>query len=114
MEAVSLPAMSENREEKEALASAGYTSARGLVLFCVLLAVVGALFGSVVFAILWNVASPGTPPEVSTAIGALAGAAFGVLLGVVKVRHGNLEARELMEDRQWRRLLSRQRIDRTP
>jgi outer membrane lipoprotein SlyB len=114
MEAVSLPAMSENREEKEALASAGYTSARGMVKFCALLAVVGALFGSVVFAILWNVAFPGTPAEASTTIGALAGAVFGVLLAVVKVRHGNLEARELVEDRQWRRLLRRQRIDRTP
>lgn len=114
MEAVSLPAMSENRKEKEALSSAGYTSGRGLVMFCVLLGVVGALFGSVVFAILWNVASPGSPAEVSTTIGALAGAAFGILLGVVKVRHGNLEARELVEDRQWRRLIRRQRIDRTP
>ena len=106
--------MSENREQKEALASAGYTSTRGLLMFCVFLAVVGALFGSVVFAILWSFASPGTSAEVSTAAGAGAGAAIGVLLGVLKVRQGNLEARELVDDRQWRRLLHRQGIDRNP
>lgn len=104
--------MDEGREQQEALAAAGYTGVRGTVLFCVLLAGVGALFGSVVLAILWNMAAPGTPEALSTAVGAAAGAALGVVLGFLKIRQGNLEAREQIEDREWRRVVRREHYDR--
>ncbi len=97
--------MDDDREYRDALAAAGYTGARGAVLFCLLLAFVGAAFGSVVLAILWNIAAPGTPESMTTAIGAAAGAALGIALGLLKIRQGNLEARELVEDRQWQRLV---------
>ncbi|MCC7251145.1 hypothetical protein [Hyphomicrobium sp.] len=108
----SLPVMDDDRERREALAAAGYTGARGAALFCALLAAVGALLGSVVLAILWNVAAPGSPESVSTGIGAAAGGLLGVLLGLLKIRQGNLDAREQVEDREWRRLVRRQHMDR--
>lgn len=108
MGSASLPVMDDDREQKEALAAAGYTDARGALVFCAVLACVGALFGSVVIAILWNMAVPGTPESVSSAVGAAAGAALGVSLALIKIRQGNLEALEQLEDRQWRRLVRRQ------
>lgn len=104
--------MDEDGEHQEALAAAGYTGARGTVLFCALLACIGALLGSVVLAILWNMAAPDTPESLSTAVGAAAGAALGVVLGLLKIRQGNLEAREQVEDRQWRRVVRREHYDR--
>jgi hypothetical protein len=103
MEAASLSVMDDDRNQRDALAAAGYTSARGAVLFCAVLAVVGALLGSVVLAILGNILIPGIPPDVGTAMGAAGGAGLGILLGLVKIRQGNLEARELIEDKEWRR-----------
>ena len=95
--------MDDDREQQEALAAAGYTSQRGAVLFCAVLAAVGALLGSVLLAIAGNILIPGIPPDVGTAMGAAGGAALGILLGLVKIRQGNLEARELIEEKEWRR-----------
>ncbi|MGE0024872.1 MAG: hypothetical protein AB7S70_14720 [Hyphomicrobium sp.] len=93
--------------EREELAQAGHTGVRGTVLFGLVLAVAGALFGSVVIAILVNMAAPAAE-RASSLIGAAVGAALGVALALLKVRQGNLDARESVEDREWRRLVHRQ------
>lgn len=95
------------RDQSDALAAAGYTGLRGAVLFCLLLAVVGGLLGSVVIAIVWNMLAPGTSATLSTAIGAAMGAGVGVIVGLIKVKQGNIEAREQIDDREWRRLVRR-------
>jgi uncharacterized membrane protein YdjX (TVP38/TMEM64 family) len=106
--------MQNDREYQQALIDAGYTGPRGALLFCALLAVVGALLGSVVLAILGNMAVPGISETLSTVAGAAAGAGLMVLIGVVKIRQGNLEARELVEDREWRRQILRERGNHGP
>ena len=103
--------MDDDRKHQDALVAAGYTSTRGAILFCAVLAAIGALLGSVALAILGNVIIPGLPPDVSTALGAAAGAGLGILLGLVKIRQGNLEAREQVEDKEWRREALRQHGD---
>lgn len=105
------PVMENDRERREALAAAGYTGAVGTVLFCALLAVLGGLFGSVVLAMLWSVAVPGNSVAENTALGIAAGVALGIWIGLVKIRQGNLEAREQVEDREWRRLVRRRHVD---
>lgn len=106
--------MDQDREHRQALAAAGYTGAKGAVLFCTLLAIVGALFGSVAFAILWGLAIPDNAPAENTALGIASGAALGVWIGLLKVRRGNRDAREEVEDRAWRRLVRQQSTDRNP
>jgi hypothetical protein len=100
--------MGEDRNEKAALAAAGYTGPREAALFCALLAVVGGLVGSVVISILWNAMVPATSEAVSTAVGAGFGALFLVMVGLIKIRQGNLEAREHVDDKEWRRHLRRE------
>jgi hypothetical protein len=106
--------MHRDREHREALAAAGYTGPAGTVLFCALLAVIGALFGSVALAILWSLAVPANTPAENTVLGIASGAALGVWIGLVKVRRGNLEAREQVEDQAWRRLVRHQHFDGAP
>ncbi len=108
MGSVSLAVMGEYEEDRSALAAAGYTSPRQAVLFCVLLALVGGLLGSVVIAILWNAMVPGTSEAISTAVGAGFGSVAAVLIGLIKIRQGNLEASEQVGDREWRRQLRRE------
>jgi hypothetical protein len=98
----------------EALAAAGHTGARGAVLFCLMLAGIGGLLGSVIFAIALNVLVPAVPETLRTAGGALAGAVVGVAIGLAKIVRGNREAAELVEDREWRRELLRQHTSRAP
>lgn len=100
--------MDDDSKHRDALVAAGYTSARGAILFCVVLAVVGTLLGGVLFAIFGDKLIPGIPGDLSTAMGAAGGAGMGILLGLVKIRQGNLEAREQVEDREWRREALRQ------
>lgn len=102
-------AMDEDRERREALIAAGFTDRRGAILFSAFLMVVGAAFGSVVFAILLLILVPGSSEAMSTIAGGLAGALAGLGLALLKVRQGNLEARELVEDREWKRVLRRER-----
>lgn len=109
MGSASLVVMGEDREADRAeLAAAGYTGPRQAVLFCAALAAIGALLGSVVIAILWNAMVPGTSETMSTVVGAGFGALFMGLVGVIKIRQGNLEARELVDDKEWRRQLRRE------
>lgn len=98
--------MNDDVTEQEQLAAAGYTSRRGAVLFCTLLGGVGALFGSVVIAILWNFAMP-EHQDLATVVGTASGALVGVLLALVKIDRGNREAREEVEDKVWRREMLR-------
>jgi len=112
MGAAVLSVMDDDHRHQEALAAAGYTGLRGTLIFCSLLAIVGALLGSVVIAILWNMLTPGLSETLTTWAGAAAGAALFVLLGLFKIHRGNLEARELVEDKEWRRQLLRQHTDR--
>ena len=104
--------MDDERARSEALAAAGFTGLRGTLLFCTMLAAVGALLGSVVIAIVWNMLNPGIPEWMSSAVGAAAGAAIFAFLGLIKIHRGNLEAREIVEDREWRRQVLRQHADR--
>lgn len=108
MGARGLTAMRDDREDLEALAAAGYTGARGAALFSLLLALIGALVGSVVIAIVLGFLMPESSEALRTTAGALIGAALAALVGLEKVRRGNLEAREEVEDRAWRRLVRRQ------
>ncbi|HEX2840959.1 hypothetical protein [Hyphomicrobium sp.] len=103
----------DERDQRDALTAAGYTGLRGAVLFCLLLAGVGGLLGSVVIAIVWNMLAPATSDTLSTAIGAAIGAGLGVLVGSIKVKQGNIEAREQVDDREWRRLVRRVTSDKS-
>ena len=107
MELADLAVMHDDREHRDALAAAGYTGRVGTVMFCALLALIGALLGSVVFAILWSFAMPANSVSENTVLGIATGTALGVWIGLVKVRRGNLEAREQVEDREWQRLVRR-------
>jgi len=102
-------AMSEDVEKKDALTAAGYLEPRAAMMFCLVVALVGGLVGSVLIAILLNVAFPGIPELVSTGAGAVIGALLSALLGLLKIRSGNLSAREEVEDKEWRRQMLRQR-----
>jgi len=101
--------MESEREHTEALVAAGHTGPLGAVVFCALLAVIGALVGSVALAIVLNVLVAGLSEGSATGAGAVAGAALGVALGLVKIARGNRDAAEHVEDRAWRRHLLRQR-----
>jgi outer membrane lipoprotein SlyB len=100
--------MDEDRQ-REALIAAGYTGRRGALMFAAFLMTVGAAFGSVVFAILLLFLVPGTSETLSTIAGAVAGALAGLGLAFLKVRQGNLDALELVEDAEWKRVLRRER-----
>ncbi|WP_072396400.1 hypothetical protein [Hyphomicrobium sp. CS1GBMeth3] len=106
--------MDQDREHRDALAAAGHTGPVGTVLFCSLLAVIGALFGSVALAILWSLAVPANTQAENTVLGIASGVALGIWIGLIKIRRGNLEAREEVEDRAWRRLARHQQSDRMP
>ena len=108
----SLFVMNDDPKYREALIAAGYTGTRGMVLFCTMLAVVGALLGSVVLAILLIMLAPGISEPFASTVGAAAGAALSVMVGLFKIRQGNLEAREQVEDKEWRRHIRRQLGDR--
>lgn len=100
--------MSDERDQRNALTAAGYTGRTGTLVLCATLAVIGALLGSMVFALLLSFVLPANSVEQNTILGTAAGVALGVWLGLAKVRRGNLEAREEVDDRQWRRLIRRQ------
>ena len=100
--------MDANRPDREALAAAGYTEPRGAALFCVVLVVVGALTGSVLFAILALMLIPGLSETAATVVGATAGALLALAIAVVKIRRGNMEAVEIAEDREWKRQMRRE------
>ncbi len=72
--------------------------------------VVGAALGSVVFAILLLFLVPGTSGDIGHACGRLVRRFLGPPASrSSKIRQGNLEARELVEDREWKRILRRER-----
>lgn len=104
--------MERDRQDPEALQAAGYTGLLGTVVLCLALAGLGAAFGSVVIAILWSFALPANSQAENVVLGIAAGAALGIWIGLVKVRRGNLDAREQVEDREWRRLVRREHVDR--
>lgn len=99
--------MDEFREDRKALAAAGYTGFCGAVVFAVILTVIGGLFGSVVFAMIVGALVPGLSETVQVALGTVLGALVGAALAVLKVRRGNLEALEHLEDKEWRRYMRR-------
>ncbi|WP_144083462.1 hypothetical protein [Hyphomicrobium nitrativorans] len=99
--------MDEFREDRDALAAAGYTGFRGAVAFAVIMTVIGALFGSVVFALIVGALVPELSETVQVGVGTVLGALIGVSLAVLKVRRGNLEALEHLEDKEWRRYMRR-------
>lgn len=100
--------MDEFRKDRDALAAAGYTGVRGAVGFAVILTGIGALFGSVVFAMIVGALVPGMSETVQVGLGTAAGALVGMALAVAKVRRGNLDALEHLEDKEWRRYMRRQ------
>lgn len=98
--------------DRGALEAAGYTGPLGTLLLCLVLAGLGALLGATVIAILMSVAFPSNSEIENVLFGTAVGAALGVWLGLAKVRHGNRDAREEVEDREWRRLVRRTDFDR--
>lgn len=104
--------MESDRQDWEALAAAGYTGPLGTALLCAVLAVLGAFFGSIVIAILFSAVLPANSHAENVMLGLAAGAALGIWIGLVKVRRGNLEAREQVEDKEWQRLIRREHFDR--
>jgi glucose-6-phosphate-specific signal transduction histidine kinase len=104
--------MESDRHDREALAAAGYTGPLGTLLLCLILGGLGALLGSVVFAILLSVAFPANSHADNVILGLAAGVALGIWISLMKVRQGNLDAREQVEDREWRRLVRREHFDR--
>jgi membrane protein implicated in regulation of membrane protease activity len=108
MKGAGLLAMDDDPMHRDALAAAGYTGLRGAIAFSLLLGIVGALVGSVLFAIIWNMLVPGSTEVQSTLVGASAGALFGIVMGLLKVQRGNMEAREEVEDKAWRRQMRRE------
>lgn len=100
--------MEEPREDRAALEEAGYTGPLGMLVFCTILSVIGALFGSVVFAMILGALAPTLSEIVRTAGGTALGALLGGLIGFLKVRRGNLDAIEYVEDKEWRRYIRRQ------
>lgn len=103
-------AMDEHHVDREALVRAGYTGPLGTAVFCAVLAVIGALFGSVVFAMLVGALAPDLTQTTQVTLGTATGALFGATIGFLKVRRGNLDALEAVEDREWQRYTRRQRI----
>lgn len=110
MQKADAAAMDEHRVDREALVRAGYTGPLGTVAFCAGLAVVGALFGSVVFAMILGALAPDLTGTVQTGLGTATGALLGALIAFVKIRRGNLDAIEDVEDKEWRRYIRRQHI----
>lgn len=88
----------------EELKEAGYTSLRGAVLFCLLMAGLGAVLGSVFLAIAFNALFGVGQESVNGIAGAVVGALAAGGLALSKVWQGNLEAREKVDDSEWRRL----------
>ncbi len=105
--------MASNGEDKErALAAAGHTGPLGTLLLCLVLGGLGALLGSIVVAMLMSAVFPSNSEAENVVLGMAAGAALGVFIALAKVRQGNRDAREEVEDRQWRRLARRTDFDR--
>ena len=104
--------MESDRQDRESLAAAGYTGPLGTALLCLLLAALGAFFGSVVIALLFSAILPANSHAENVVLGVAAGAALGIWIVLVKVRRGNLEAREHVEDKEWQRLVRREHFDR--
>ena len=63
---------------------------------------------------IWTALVPGSSETQSTLVGAVIGAAMAVAVALLKIRQGNFEAREQIEDREWRRHLLRQHGDGAP
>ena len=86
------------------LKAAGYTPLRGAIVFCLIVAALGGILGSIFLAIALN-ALVGMKTE---SLNGLAGAAVGALaaggIALAKVWQGNLEAREKVDDAEWRKL----------
>jgi hypothetical protein len=87
------------------LKAAGYTPPRTAAFLCLVVGAIGGALGSVYLAIVLNAL---LGPELETfnkIAGAAAGAfaAGGILL--VKIRQGNIDAREKIQDVEWRKLL---------
>lgn len=87
------------------LKAAGYTPVRTTVVLCLVVAVVGGALGSVYLAIALNAVLGPEQENLNRIAGAAAGALVAAGIVFAKIRQGNLEAREKIEDTQWRKLL---------
>ncbi|MFA5952090.1 MAG: hypothetical protein WC807_17600 [Hyphomicrobium sp.] len=94
--------MSDDRHDDELLA-AGYTSKRGAIIFCAGLACLGAFLGGVFGTIGLNVLLGPENGDLNTILAATLAAVLAAAAGAMKVRHGNREAREAVQDAEWRR-----------
>lgn len=88
----------------EALKEAGYTPLPGAILFCLLVAALGGVMGSIFLAIAFNALFGVEQENVNGIAGAVVGALAAGGLALSKVWQGNLEAREKVDDSEWRRL----------
>lgn len=95
------------------LYDAGYTGLRGTLLFCAGMALLGYAMGSFVFFVLLNVILGPENHEFNFPAGAALGVLLGVVSALVKIRRGNRLAIETVEDEQWQRELGLKRRKRS-
>jgi hypothetical protein len=87
------------------LKAAGYTPVRTTVILCLVAGAIGGALGSIYLAILLNALLGPESESLNRVVGAAFGAfaAAGILFA--KIRQGNLEAHEKIQDAEWRKLL---------
>ena len=87
------------------LKAAGYTPVRTALVLCLLVGAIGAALGSVYLAIVLNALLGPDLETVNKIAGAAAGAFAAAGIVLVKIRQGNIDAREKIQDVEWRKLL---------
>jgi hypothetical protein len=87
------------------LKAAGYTPLRTAIVLCLGVAAVGGVLGSVYLAIALNALLGSESETLNRVLGAGAGALVAFIIVLTKIRQGNIEAREKVEDAEWRKLL---------
>jgi hypothetical protein len=87
------------------LKAAGYTPLPTAIALCLGVAAVGGVLGSVYLAIALNALFGLESETLNKIVGAAAGALVALVIVLSKIRQGNIEAREKVEDAEWRKLL---------
>jgi hypothetical protein len=87
------------------LKEAGYTPLRQAILFCLIVAAVGGVMGSIFLAIAFNALFGMETESFNSIAGMVVGGLVAGGIALAKIQQGNREAREKIEDADWRKLL---------